>query len=53
MCLKLCWSETTKANLKKRHIKIKHSKKVCLAQDLGSYAQAQGHRSEVKIVSKQ
>ena len=26
---------------------------MCREQDLGSYAQSQGHRSEVKIMSKQ
>ena len=36
----------------KLHRKIKQNKKVCRAQDLGSYAQGQGHRSEVKIMSK-
>ena len=35
----------------KLHRKIKHKEKVCRAQDLGSYAQGQGHRSEVKIKS--
>ena len=36
----------------KLHRKIKHKEKVCRAQCLGSYAQGQGHRSEVKIMSK-
>ena len=41
----------------KLHRKIKHNEKVCRAQDLGSYAQGQrlkgqGHRPEVKIMSK-
>ena len=27
----------------KLHRKIEHGKKVCLAQELGSYAQGQGH----------
>ena len=31
------------ANLKKLHRKIEHNKKVCSAQELGSYAQGQGH----------
>ena len=51
--LKLCCSETTKAYLMKLHRKIKHNEKVCCTQDLGSYAQGQGHRSEVKIMSQQ
>ena len=42
---------TTDANLMYDR-KIKHNKKVCRAQDLGSYVQGQGHRSEVKIMSK-
>ena len=32
-----------KANLMKFHKKIKHTEKVCCAQDLGSYIQGQGH----------
>ena len=62
-------SKTTEANLSKLHRKIEHNEKVCRAQELGSYAQGQGHshvrgqivpkivllviRSEVKIVSQQ
>ena len=44
---KLCLgnnSKTTEANLTKLHRKIEHyGKKVCRAQELGSYAQGQGH----------
>ena len=47
LCLKLCCSSTTEANLMKLHRKIKHNEKVCRAHDLGSYAQGQG-RSQVK-----
>ena len=36
-------SKTTEANLTKFHRKIEHNKKVCSAQELGSYAQGQGH----------
>ena len=36
-------SKTTEANLMKLHRKIKHNEKVCHAQELGSYAQGQGH----------
>ena len=36
-------SKTTEANLTKLHRKIEHNKKVCRAQELGSYAQGQGH----------
>ena len=43
LCLKLCFSETTKATLTKLHKNIKHNEKVCRAYDLGSYAQGQGH----------
>ena len=53
LCQILCCSSTTAANLIKLHRKIKHNEKACSVQDLGSYAQAQGHSSEVKIVSKQ
>ena len=43
LCLRLCCSETTEANLINLHEKIKHNKKkVCRAHDLGSYAQGQG-----------
>ena len=34
-------AKTTEANLTKLHRKIEHNKKVCHAQDLGSYAK--GH----------
>ena len=46
-------SKTTEANLTKLHRKIEHNKKVCSAQEMGSYAQGQGH-NQVKgqIVSK-
>ena len=36
-------SKTTEANLTKLYRKIEHDKKVCRAQELGSYAQGQGH----------
>ena len=36
-------SNTTEANLTKFYRKIEHNKKVCRAQELGSYAQGQGH----------
>ena len=52
LCLKLCCSETTEANLIKLHRKIKHNEKVCHTYELGSYAQGQG-RDQVKIVSQQ
>ena len=42
LCLKLCCSLTTEANLMKLHRKIKHNEKVCHTHDLGSYAQGQG-----------
>ena len=50
---KLCLSnnsETTEANFMKLHGKIEHNKKVCRTQELGFYAQGQGH-NQVKIVS--
>ena len=34
---------TTEANLMKLHRKIEHNEKVCSTQELGSYAQGQGH----------
>ena len=34
---------TTEANLTKLHRKIEHYEKVCHIQELGSYAQGQGH----------
>ena len=43
LCLKLCCSLTTVASLMRLHRKIKHNEKVCRAQDLGSFAQDQGH----------
>ena len=36
-------SKTNEANLMKLHRKIEHNKKVCRAQELGSYTQGQGH----------
>ena len=36
-------SKTTEANLTKLHRKMEHNEKVCSAQELGSYAQGQGH----------
>ena len=36
-------SKTTEANLMKLHRKIDYNEKVCRAQELGSYAQGQGH----------
>ena len=36
-------SITTEANLTKLHRKTEHNEKVCRAQELGSYAQGQGH----------
>ena len=47
LCLKLCCSQTTEANLIKLHRKIKHNEKVCHTHDLGSYAQGHG-RDQVK-----
>ena len=40
---KSCLSE---ANLTKLHRKIEHNEKVCRAQELGSYAQGQGHNQD-------
>ena len=46
-------SKTTEANLKKLHGKIEHHEKVCCGQELGSYAQGQGHNQvRGQIVSK-
>ena len=46
-------SKTTEANLTKLHRKIEHNEKVCCAQELGSYAQDQGHNQvRGQIVSK-
>ena len=36
-------SKTTEANLTKLHRKIEDNEKVCSTQELGSYAQGQGH----------
>ena len=36
-------SKTTEGNLTKLHRKIEHYEKVCREQELGSYAQGQGH----------
>ena len=46
-------SKATEANLTKLHRKIEHDEKVCSAQELGSYAQGQGHnRVRGQIVPK-
>ena len=47
LCLKLCFSLTTEANLMKLHRKIKYNEKVCRADNLRSYAQGKG-RSQVR-----
>ena len=45
--------KTTEANLTKLHRKIEHNEKVCSAQELGFYAQGQGHNQvRGRIVSK-
>ena len=36
----------------KLHRKIENNEKVCLAQELGSYAQGQGHNQVGQIVPK-
>ena len=36
-------SKVTEANLTEFHRKIEHNEKECRAQELGSYAQGQGH----------
>ena len=36
-------SKTTEANLTKLHRKIEQNEKICRAQEIGSYAQSQGH----------
>ena len=36
-------SKTTEAKLMTLHRKVEHNEKVCRAQELGSYAQGQGH----------
>ena len=36
-------SKTIEANLTKLHRKIEHNEKVCSAEEMGSYAQGQGH----------
>ena len=36
-------SKTAEANLRKLHRNIEHNEKVCSAQELGFYAQGQGH----------
>ena len=38
-------SKTTEVNLMKLHRKIEYNKKVCCAQELGSYAQCKGHNT--------
>ena len=46
-------SKTTEANVTKLHKKIEHDKKVCHAQELGSYAQGPGHNHvRVQILPK-
>ena len=45
-------SKTTAANFTKLHGKIEHNEKVCRIQELGSYAQGQGH-NQIKIVCQQ
>ena len=46
-------SKTTEANLTELHIKIEHNEKVCSTQELGSYAQGQGHnQARGQIVPK-
>ena len=40
-------SKTTEANLTKLHRKIEYNERVCIAQELGSYAQGQG-RNQVR-----
>ena len=47
LCLKLCCSQTTEANLIKLLRKIKNNEKECHTHDLGSYAQGQG-RDQVR-----
>ena len=42
LCLNLCCSYITEANLITLHRKIKHNERVFYAQDFGSYAQGQG-----------
>ena len=42
LCLNLCCSYTTEANLIKLHRKVKHNEKVCHAHAFGFYAQGQG-----------
>ena len=37
------YSKTTETNLTKLHRNVEHNEKVCRAQELGSYAQGQGH----------
>ena len=39
-------SKTTEANLTKLHRKIEHNGKVCRAQEVGSFAQGQGHNRQ-------
>ena len=45
---KSCFSNNsipTEANLMKLHRKIEYNEKVCCAEELGSYAQGQGHNT--------
>ena len=46
LCLNLCFSLTTEANLMRLQREIKDNEKVCGAHDLGFYPQGQG-RSQV------
>ena len=47
MCLNLCCSYTTEANLIKLHRKIKHNETVFHLKNFGSYTQGQG-RNQVR-----
>ena len=44
---KIVFLETTEANLIKPHRKMEHNEKVFPPQDLGSYAQGQGHNQVI------
>ena len=52
LCLTWCCSLTAEANLMTLHRKIEHNEKVCLAQELGSYAQGQGQNLVSAITQK-
>ena len=46
-------SKTAEVNWTKLHRKIEHNEKVCRTQELGSYAQGQGHNQVIgQIVPK-